>query len=131
MAIKGIGVDLCDIPRMQKALGRKGLAVRVFCAEEIAYAENMALPARHYAGTFAAKEALAKAGGWGIGAMGLKSCHVERTRTGPRFVFTQEFRARMEQEGILHAHLSISHDGNFAVAMVVLESQNDSIKDVP
>lgn len=122
MAIKGIGVDLCDIARMKKALQQEGFALRVFSDEEIAYAEKHAEPARHFAGAFAAREALAKAGGWGLGPMGLKSCRVERTETGPRFVFDETFAARLVAEGVTHAHLSISHEAGVAVAMVVLES---------
>ena len=64
--ILGIGVDLCDIGRMKKAVAREGFAVRVFSKGEIGYAEGRGDPAAHYAAAFAAKEALAKAGGWGV-----------------------------------------------------------------
>lgn len=123
MAIKGIGVDLCSIGRMSKALRNASFALRVFSEQEIDYANGQAVPARHFASAFAAREALAKAGGWGIGLMGLKSCRVERTKHGPRFVFTEEFAARLDGEGITSVHLSISHEGDTVVAMVVLEGK--------
>lgn len=127
MAILGIGVDLCAIGRMQAALEREGFAERVFTGEEIAYASSQTLPARHFASAFAAREALAKAGGWGIGRMGLKSCRVERTKRGPRFVFSEKFTALLIEEGISAVHLSISHEGDMAVAVVVLEGREKEI----
>ena len=119
--ILGIGVDLCDIGRMKKAVAREGFAVRVFSKVEIEYAEGRGDPAAHYAAAFAAKEALAKAGGWGLGAMGLDSCEVVRTERGPRFDFSEAFKKRLEDEGIKKVFLSISHEAGMAVAMVVLE----------
>lgn len=127
MAIRGIGVDLCAVGRMQAALEREGFAERVFTSEEIAYASSQVLPARHFASAFAAREALAKAGGWGIGLMGLKSCRVERTKRGPRFIFSEKFAARLVEEGIGAVHLSLSHEGDMAVAFVVLESMEKEI----
>lgn len=119
--ICGIGVDLCDISRMKKAVAREGFVRRVFSRVEIEYAESSGAPESHYAAAFAAKEALAKAGGWGIGAMGLRSCEVVRTESGPRFNFSEEFKARLEASCIEKVFLSISHESGMAVAMVVLE----------
>ncbi len=65
--IRGIGIDLCDIERMKKAVAREGFVKRLFSEGEIAYAKDKADAASHYAAAFAAKEALAKAGGWGLG----------------------------------------------------------------
>lgn len=121
MAIIGVGVDICRVERIGRAIGRGAFVRRVFTEQEIAYANAQAAPARHFASAFAAREALAKAGGWGIGLMGLKSCRVERTKQGPRFVFSKEFSVRLAAEGITSAHLSISHEGDVVVAMVVLE----------
>ncbi|MCE5201439.1 MAG: holo-ACP synthase [Synergistaceae bacterium] len=121
--IRGIGVDLCDIERMKKAVGRSGFLKRIFSEEEIDYAERKAVPAAHYAGAFAAREALAKAGRWGIAKMGLESCSIRRTEFGPEFIFTEEFSARLKAEKIDNVFLSISHEGNIAAAMVVLEGE--------
>lgn len=121
MSIIGVGVDLCGIERMRKALEREGFAERVFTRAEIDYANSQTLPARHFASAFAAREALAKAGGWGLGALGLKSCQVERTKHGPRFVFSDKLAARLTAAGMTSAHLSISHEGDMVVAVAVLE----------
>lgn len=121
MALVGIGVDLCSIERMKRALGRNGFAERVFSKSEIAYANAHTKPERHFASAFAAREALAKAGGWGIGSMGLKSCSIERTKQGPSFIFSDKFQSLLTESGIGSARISISHEGDMVVAMVVLE----------
>ena len=119
--IKGIGIDLCDIERMKKAAARAGFIERQFSKNEIAYAGDRADAALHYAAAFAAKEALAKAGGWGLGKMGLDACEVIRTEKGPIFNFSADFQSRLDEEGINQVFLSISHESGMAAAMVVLE----------
>ena len=61
--IKGIGVDLCRISRMEKLLYNEHLLKRVFHQAEYDYAMSKANPARHLAASFAAREAFAKATG--------------------------------------------------------------------
>ena len=119
--IRGIGIDLCDIERMKKAVAREGFVKRLFSEGEIAYAKDKADAASHYAAAFAAKEALAEAGGWGLGKMGLDSCEVVRTERGPVFNFSADFQRRLEEEGIIRVFLSLSHESGMAAAMVVLE----------
>lgn len=67
----GVGIDLLEIERMERALERRPrLAARVFTEAEREYAEGKARPARHLAARFAAKEAVVKAlgltGGFGF-----------------------------------------------------------------
>lgn len=119
--IKGVGIDLCDIERMKKAAARRGFVERLFSAAEIEYAGERADVASHYAAAFAAKEALAKAGGWGLGKMGLDACEVLRTERGPIFNFSADFASRLKEEGISKVFLSISHESGMAAAVVVLE----------
>ena len=58
----GIGIDLIEIERIERALERRpGLAERLFTPDEIAYAADRARPGRHLAARFAAKEAVIKA----------------------------------------------------------------------
>ncbi|HPX03939.1 MAG TPA: holo-ACP synthase [Synergistaceae bacterium] len=119
--IRGIGIDICDISRMRKAVSREGFCRRVFSEGERAYAESKADPAAHYAAAFAAREALSKATGWGIAGLGLNSCSIERTPSGPRFVFDEEALSKFSKEGIDNVFLSISHEAGIAVAVVILE----------
>ncbi len=122
--IQGIGIDLCDITRIEKALKHKGFKERVFSEEEIEYAESKAMPARHFAASFAAKEAMAKATGWGIIGLGLNSLYVRRTKNGPKFIFSEETAEKLYKFNISNVLLSISYEGDMAVAMVVLEKRN-------
>ena len=62
MEILGLGVDICEIARMERALARHPtMRARVFTPEEIAYCDGKARPAESYAGRFAAREAVIKA----------------------------------------------------------------------
>ena len=62
MDIVGLGVDICEIARMERAISRHPtLRDRVFTPEEIAYCDSKGRPAESYAGRFAAREATIKA----------------------------------------------------------------------
>ena len=122
--IRGIGIDLCDISRMEKAISQKGFCERVFSSEEIAYANSKAAPASHFAAAFAAREALAKASGCGIAGLGLDACSVRRAEDGPHFLFSAEFAAKLKAMGVAKAFLSLTHDCGAAAAVVVLECED-------
>jgi holo-[acyl-carrier protein] synthase len=63
----GVGIDLIEIERIERALERRPrLADRLFTAEELAYARGRARPGQHLAARFAAKEAVIKALGQGV-----------------------------------------------------------------
>ncbi len=116
--ILGIGVDVCDLGRWQAMCQRRpGAAARVLCPYELA------LPARSQAARFAAKEALAKA----LGAPPGLSWHDAEVVTGPAgqpvFELRGSIAERLAALGAGRVHLSLSHDGGLAVAMVVVESR--------
>lgn len=117
MAVIGIGVDIVDVDRFVAALARTpGLRERLFVANERDLADA-SLAAR-----FAAKEAVAKA----LGAPRELRWHdVEVTRGDagePRLVVSGTVEAAASRLGASHWHLSLSHDGGQAIAMVVAES---------
>lgn len=120
--IRGIGTDLCMISRMRNATKNDHFVERIFSSEEIAYARSQGDPARHFASAFAAKEAFAKASGWGLFGAGLKSSWVRRTETGPLFAFDESFAQKLAENDIAHCWLSLAHEGDYALAFVVLES---------
>ena len=63
----GVGIDLIEIERVERALERRPrLAERLFTPDELAYARGRARPGRHLAARFAAKEAVIKALGGGV-----------------------------------------------------------------
>lgn len=114
--IVGIGTDLCVIERFREMLARRpGLAERLLTPAELE------LSIESQAARFAAKEALAKALG-SPGGMRWLDCEVTKNADGdPGFVNTGSVAARVAVMGIESIHLSISHDGGFATAMVVCE----------
>ncbi len=123
LMIKGVGIDLCSVSRIAACLDHKGFAERVFTERERTYAKGKKKTVQHFAASFAAKEAFAKAGRWGIGKVGLKNVSIERTAGGPVLLLEKTARALMEELGAKKAHVSLSHDGDYAVAVVVLEGE--------
>jgi holo-[acyl-carrier protein] synthase len=114
--IAGIGIDMTEIARLEAALERTpSLATRLFAESE---REGSI---RQLAGCFAAKEAAAKA----LGApSGLKWTDVvlRRGSSGrPVLDVTGTVAAAAAERGVYRWHVSISHDGGFCVAMVVVE----------
>ena len=117
---KGLGLDLCEIARMEKLLGDDRFLRRYFTPEEVEYVLSRgAGAARSLAGLFAAREALGKAMGGGID-FDLKEAEVCHTESGaPFFRLSGSLEKRIGKDRIL---LSISHDGGIAAAVVLLES---------
>lgn len=120
--IVGIGIDLCSIPRIEKAIKSTHFMRRVFTPEEIRYALEKARPARHFAGCFAAREAFAKASGIPMYSVAFgHGVWIERTRSVPLVRCSDSIKEQLPRKGEERIHLSLSHDGEYAVAVVVLE----------
>ncbi len=126
MSVIGIGVDLVETARIQHSLERFGkrFLQRVFTEGEIEYCQSMKFPERHFAARFAAKEAVSKAFGTGIGrAMGWKDIDVGRKESGePFLVFHGGAKNLAEQRGVTAAWITLSHTEHHAVATIVLEA---------
>ncbi len=125
-AIRGLGIDLVDVPRVRALLERHGdrFKERTFTAGEIAYCESCADPAIHYAARFAAKEAAAKALGTGLWAEGVdwKDFEVTRAANGcPGLRLHHAAAAHATTLGVRTTHLSLSHTRELAIAQVILE----------
>src|SRR2546430_600070 len=85
MSVLGVGVDLVECGRIQRSIDRFGdrFLHRVFTDGEIEYSMSMKFPARHLAARFAAKEAVSKAFGTGIGkAMGWRNIDIRKNERG-------------------------------------------------
>ena len=84
MALAGIGVDIVEIARMERALKRTpSFRTRLFTAEARAYCDSSARPAEHYAARFAAREAVLKALGTGFSeGIGYSDVSVTRDANG-------------------------------------------------
>jgi holo-[acyl-carrier protein] synthase len=126
MSVLGIGVDLVECVRIERSLDRFGdrFLRRVFTDGEIEYSQSMKFPARHLAARFAAKEAVSKAFGTGIGkSMGWRDIDVRKKPSGePYLVFGGGAEQLAKQRGVTNALITLSHSDQHAVATIVLES---------
>ena len=116
---RGLGLDLCEIARMEKLMRDERFLTRYFTAAEADYVRSRgAGAAASLAGLFAAREALGKALGTGID-FDLKEAEVCHTGSGAPF-----FRVSgllKERIGNSRLFLSISHDNGIAAAVCLLE----------
>ena len=116
MAIAGIGIDIVDLARFERAVSRTPtLRVRLFAESE------RDLPLRSLAGRFAAKEALMKALGDATGVTWHDMAVVSDAEGNPSMVLSGAAAAIAERRGITDIHLSISHDAGVAIAQVIAE----------
>jgi holo-[acyl-carrier protein] synthase len=125
--ILGIGVDLVHVPRIRRLLERwqERFLDRVFTPEEVAYARRRRDPAEHLAARFAAKEATLKALGTGL-AMGIRWREMEVRRARgerPRIALSGRIAELGAARGVRTLHVSLTHDGEYAVAQVLAEGQ--------
>ena len=108
LMILGLGTDLVEPARLAAKLARSpALRAKLFAPAEIAYCERMAEPAQHYAGRFAAKEALLKALGLGLAAsFDLHEAAVAHDEHGaPRFELAGELARLVLARGVTRLHL--------------------------
>lgn len=124
MMIKGIGVDILAIGRMEKMIvGNDRFIRKIFTREEIEYCASKAKIAQHYAARFTAKEAFFKAlgSGWRYG-MSWKEVWVENNQLGkPEIRISGKARHHFDEMKFKKIHLSVSHTEEYAVAFVLIE----------
>jgi holo-[acyl-carrier protein] synthase len=117
----GVGTDLVDLDRFRSALARRpGLARRLFRDGERVDAERRVDPTQRYAARFAAKEAVMKALGVGIGAFPLRDVEVVTAPSGAPSVRLHGRAAALAAErGVREWRLSLTHTAHLAQAVVV------------
>jgi holo-[acyl-carrier protein] synthase len=125
--IYGVGTDVVEIGRIQKALERFGqrFARRILCDSELSRFEKHRLPAAYLAKRFAAKEAFTKALGTGIRApANWHGVWVSNLRSGkPVLEFTEPLQKLMSDKGVTRSHVSLSDEKGVAFATVILECE--------
>jgi holo-[acyl-carrier protein] synthase len=121
VGIIGLGTDLVEIDRFRLAMSRRArLGERLFSDEERAYAERHRDPAPRLAARFAAKEAVMKALGVGLGAFKLRDVEVARRKSGaPELVLRGKAATLAEARGVTRWHLSLTHTDFMAMAVAV------------
>lgn len=123
--IYGVGSDLIEIPRIERALERFGerFAERILCDPELTRFRAHAKPAAYLAKRFAAKEAFSKALGTGIRApANWHGVWVSNLRSGkPQLEYSNALAALLDRRGIRRAHLTLTDERGMASATVILE----------
>ncbi|MGE5561566.1 MAG: holo-ACP synthase [Chloroflexota bacterium] len=117
--VGAVGVDLCKVIRIEEALARFGprFLKRCFTPSERAYcgADAVRLAAR-----FAAKEAVSKALGTGLRGLSWQDIEIENDAAGrPSVRLHGPAADRAAGQGIVRLEISLSHDGDYAIAFVV------------
>ncbi|MBN2479232.1 MAG: holo-ACP synthase [Parachlamydiales bacterium] len=120
MTIKGIGTDIIEVKRLKNVIKRKGNAFleKVFTKKEIEYCQKFKKnPYPHLAARFAAKEALSKALGIGLGKISFLDIEITNDSRGkPIIELSSSIKKEFNNPTIL---LSISHTEIYALATVI------------
>jgi len=123
MIIHGIGIDVVEVGRIEAAISNLGdtFLARLFTVREREYCQKQHRPGLHYAARFAAKEAVSKALGTGIGGeAGWLDMEVERAESGaPKMIFTGNAADFLASRGIAEVQVSLSHAKEYAAANAV------------
>jgi holo-[acyl-carrier protein] synthase len=119
--IVGIGVDAVEIDRFRRSLERTpSMKTRLFTPEELEYVEPHDDPTASLAARFAAREAVMKAMGVGLGAFEFHDVWVQRADSGrPTLAVTGRAEQIANELGVTDWHLSITHTDTTAIAYVI------------
>ncbi len=126
MGIFGIGIDVVEVDRIAAIIERHGALFleKLFTAAERSYCESHKQPALHYAARFAAKEAVSKALGTGIGGQaGWLDLEITRDSLGaPKLVLSGNAAAFAAEKGITEIQISLTHARDYAAANAIAVS---------
>lgn len=120
--VLGIGIDIIEINRVEKALARrKGLLRRLFTQQEIAYCKRRGRPAASLAARFAAKEAVRKACSSVMPDKMFPWREIEIAMEGerPQVKLLGNSAVEAEKRGIAELLVSLSHSKDYACAVVL------------
>jgi holo-[acyl-carrier protein] synthase len=123
--IYGVGTDLIEIPRVERALARFGerFARRILCEPELRRFRSHGKPAAYLAKRFAAKEAFTKALGTGIRSpANWHGVWVTNLKSGkPQLEYSEALAVLLGERGIRRSHLTLTDERGMAAATVILE----------
>lgn len=123
--VVGVGIDLVEVHRIAAAIEKQGVSFlrRIYTDREREYCEGKANAAEHFAARFAAKEAVSKAFGTGIGGkIGFLDIEIVNQQSGaPSIVLWGKAKLLCEARGVMEVLVSLSHTEQMAMATVVLQ----------
>ena len=116
---------MVEIVRIQRAIEKNPhFMERVYTEREIAYCQRKKNPWQSFAARFAAKEAVSKALGTGIGPVGLTEIEIVNEKNGQPGVYLHgKAQALAASRNIQRVHISLSHSEAYAIATAVLEGE--------
>ena len=120
--IVGIGNDIIEIERVEKAILKEGFKNKVYTQKELENIEKRGNRTETYAGIFSAKEAISKAIGTGVREFSLTDLEILNDDLGKPYVVVSEkldkiLKAKKEDYQI---EISISHSRKYATAMAII-----------
>ncbi|MEZ5342552.1 MAG: holo-ACP synthase [Acidimicrobiales bacterium] len=128
--VVALGIDLVEIDRMRRLVARQpGFVARVFTDREQEYANRAADPAERFAARFAAKEAVLKALGVGLGGANFRDIEVDRLASGaPTLAVTGKGAVLAAELGIASWLITLTHSDLTAGAVVAgLATDSDTL----
>lgn len=116
---------MVEIARIRQAIEKNPhFMERVYTQQEIAYCQRKANPWQSFAARFAAKEAVSKALGTGIGPVGLAEIEIVNAKHGqPGVCLHGKAQELAVSRNIQRVHVSLSHSEAYAIATTVLEGE--------
>lgn len=120
----GIGIDIADQNRFKAGFDEYGehFLRKILTEQEIETCRRYRFPIEHYTGKFATKEAFMKAVGTGLREITFQEIEVLNRASGAPYILTSGKAATfIAEQGINQIHVSLSHDSDVAVAVVILE----------
>jgi holo-[acyl-carrier protein] synthase len=124
--ILGVGIDVIEVARIEQSYQRFGerFLQRILRPAEMAYCLSFKHPGPHLAARFAAKEAVSKAFGTGIGSqLSWQAIEVERRSSGEPFItLHDEGKVLLSARGGRQVLISLTHTANYAAAVAILEA---------
>ena len=120
--IVGIGNDIIEIERIEKAISKEGFKNKVYTQRELENIKKRGNRAETYAGVFSAKEAISKAIGTGVREFSLTDLEILNDDLGKPYVVVSEkldkiIKSKKEDYQI---EISISHSKKYAIAMAII-----------
>ncbi len=121
--IIGVGTDIIEVMRVERAAQKQGFINRVFTRAEQRMIEERGKSAQTLAANFAGKEAVAKALGTGFGKIAWTDVEILRQDNGqPCVTLTGKAKQVLEQHGKTNICISLSHIKAYAIAYAVIEA---------
>ena len=120
--IVGIGNDIIEIERIEKAISKESFKIKIYTQRELENIEKRGDRVETYAGIFSAKEAISKAIGTGVREFSLTDLEILNDDLGKPYVVVSEkldkiLKAKKEDYQI---EISISHSRKYATAMAII-----------